>query len=430
MQSFAEFLREKGRVDSRRLPHYLRWVRMYQDFVAGQTNDKVYGIRGDALAAYGESRQFTGFLSVMGRNYQDWQVRQARLALRLYWYYNGVGQRRQPPPVHGPEHASLAARVNWDTLEEKLIRLIRLRHLAYSTEKTYLSWVRRFRAFFLDRELGDLSGDDLKCFLSHLALERNVSAATQKQAFNALLFLFRNVLDVQITDLETVISSRVPKRLPLVLTQNEIRMIFSHMSGTHVLMAQVIYGGGLRLGECLRLRVKDVDFSRNCIIVLSGKGAKDRETLLAATAASSLSVHLSQVRALFDRDRRSAVAGVSLPQALVRKYPNAGKDWGWFWVFPSAKLSIDPHSGIVRRHHLYPTTLQKAFHQAVVRSGVVKPASLHTLRHSFATHLVEKGYDVRTVQELLGHADVSTTMIYTHVAKKNKLGVESPLDSL
>jgi len=194
------------------------------------------------------------------------------------------------------------------------------------------------------------------------------------------------------------------------------------MSGTHLLMAQIIYGGELRLGECPNPRGQDVDFLRDCITVRCGKGDKDRETLLATTAASRLSVHLGQVRALFDRDRRKAVAGVSLPQALVRKYPNAGKDWGWFWVFPSAKLSIDPFSRIVRRHHLYPTTLQKAFHQAVLRSGIAKPASLHTLRHSFATHLVEKGYDIRTVQELLGHADVSTTMIYTHVAKKNKLG--------
>jgi integron integrase len=430
MQSFAEFLGEKGRVDPRRLPHYLRWVRMYQDFVTGQASGKMYGFRNDALDAGGETRQFTSFLSVLGRSYQDWQVRQARHALRLYWYYKGVVPKRRTPSVHGSEHASLPDRASWDTFEEKMIWLIRLKHLSYRTEKTYLSWVRRFRTFSRERRLGDLSEEDLKCFLSHLVVERNVSAATQKQAFNALLFLFRNVLEVQITGLETVIPSRVPRRLPLVLSQNEIRTIFSHMSGTHLLMVQIIYGGGLRLGECLRLRIKDVYFSRNCIVVRSGKGDRDRETLLSTTAVSRLSVHLGKVRALFDRDRRGAVAGVSLPQALARKYANAGKDWGWFWVFPSAKLSIDPHSGIVRRHHLYPTTLQKAFHQAVASSGVAKPASLHTLRHSFATHLIEKGYDIRTVQELLGHAEVSTTMIYTHVAKKNKLGVESPLDSL
>jgi integron integrase len=374
MQSFAEFLREKGRVDSRHLPHYLRWVRMYREFAIRPTSGIASGIRDDAAAASGQGRQFTAFLFFLGRSYQDWQVRQARHALRLYWYYSRAGQKRQPPSIHGPKQATLAISASWDTLEEKLVRLMRLRHLSYRTEKTYLSWVRRFRTFSLGREVGNLTEDDLKCFLSHLAVERHVSAATQKQAFNALLFLFRNMLEVQITQLETVVPSRARTRLPLVITQHEIRTIFSQMSGTHLLMAQIIYGGGLRLGECLRLRVKDVDFSRDCITVRCGKGDKDRETLLSTTAASRRSVHLGQVRGLFDRDRRKAVAGVSLPQALVRKYPNAGKDWGWFWVFPSAKLSIDPFSGIVRRHHLYPTTLQEAFHQAVLHSGISKTA--------------------------------------------------------
>ena len=381
MQSVSEFLREKGRVDSGHLPHYPRWVRMYREFDNRPTSGIAFGIRDDAAAVSGQGRQVTAFLSFLGRSYQDWQVCQARHALRLYWYYSRAGQRRQSPSVHGPKQAALAVSASWDTLEEKLVCLMRLRHLSYRTEKTYLSWVRRFRTFSLGREVGNLTEDELKCFLSHLAVERHVSAATQRQAFNALLFLFRNVPEVQITHLEMVVPSRVGTRLPLVLTQHEIRTIFSQMSGTHLLMAQIIYGGGLRLGECLHLRVKDVDFSRDCITVRCGKGDKDRETLLATTAVSRLIVHLGQVRALFDRDRRKAVAGVSLPQALVRKYPNAGKDWGWFWVFPSAKLSIDPFSGIVRRHHLYPTTLQKAFHKVVLRSGIAKPASLHTLRH-------------------------------------------------
>jgi integrase len=211
-------------------------------------------------------------------------------ALRLYWYHSRAGQKRQPLLVHGPKQTALAVRASWDTLEEKLIRLVRLRQLSYRTEKTYLWWVRRFRTFSLGRELGNLTEDDLKCFLSHLAVEHHVSAATQRQAFNASLFLFRNVLEVQITRLETVVPSRVRTRLPLVLTQHEIRTIFSQMSGTH------------RLGECLRLRVKDVDFSRDCITVRCGKGDKDRETLLATMAAFRLSVHLRHVRALLDRD--------------------------------------------------------------------------------------------------------------------------------
>lgn len=430
MQSFTDFLREKARIDLRRLPHYLRWVEMYREFASRTNSAEPYRIQDNPANAVGESRWLTAFLSLLGRRYQDWQVRQARHALRLYWYYNRVGSRRQPSFVRGPQRTTPAANICWNTLDGMLIRLMRLKHLSYRTEKTYLSWMHRFRTFSFGKELRDLTEDDLKCYLSHLAVKRHVSAATQKQAFNALLFLFRNVLDVQVMDLETVVPARVPRRLPLLLTQNEIQTIFSHMSGTHLLMVQIIYGGGLRLGKCLGLRVKDVDFSRNCITIRSGKGDKDRETLLASTVSSRLRVHLGEVQALFYRDRREAVAGVALPQSLARKYPNAGKTWGWFWVFPSPKLSIDPLSGTVRRHHLYPTTLQKAFHQAVVRSRVAKPASVHTLRHSFATHLIEKGYDIRTVQELLDHADVSTTMIYTHVAKKNKLGVESPLESL
>jgi integron integrase len=261
-------------------------------------------------------------------------------------------------------------------------------------------------------------------------VERKVAAATQKQAFNALLFLYRRVLGREVLGLETVIPSHIPRRLPVVLTKEEIRDVFRHLSGVHRLIAAVIYGGGLRLEECLCLRVKDVDFARNCLVIHAGKGDKDRETVLPERLACELQRHLLRVRALYDRDRRRALAGVWLPEALARKYAGAGKEWAWFWLFPSSKLSIDPESGIVRRFHLYPTTLQKAFQRAVARAGLVKRATVHTLRHSFATHLVEKGYDIRTIQELLGHADVSTTMIYTHVATKNKLGVASPLDSL
>jgi integron integrase len=215
-----------------------------------------------------------------------------------------------------------------------------------------------------------------------------------------------------------------------VLTKEELREVFRHLSGTNRLIAAVIYGGGLRLEECLCLRVKDVDFARNCLVIRAGKGDKDRETVLGERVADELKRHLACVRGLYERDRRRSLAGVWIPEALARKYSIAASEWAWFWVFPSSKLSIDPVSGVVRRYHLYPSTVQKAFHQAVNRAGLVKQATVHTLRHSFATHLVEKGYDIRTIQELLGHADVSTTMIYTHVATKNKLGVTSPLDCL
>jgi integron integrase len=307
---------------------------------------------------------------------------------------------------------------------------MRLKHLSFRTEKSYLSWIARFESFVKGKDCSAITEKDLKAFLSHLAVERHVAPATQRLAFNALLFLFRNVLGVEINGLDTVVRSRVVKRLPVVLTRDEVRRVFARLGGTHLLMATIIYGAGLRLQECLSLRVKDIDFDRDCLTIRCGKGGKDRETVLPESVCQELKRHLMSVHALYDRDRDKSVAGVVLPDALARKYPGAGEEWGWQWVFPSASLSIDPLTQVVRRFHLYPTTLQKAFRQAVRDAGIVKHATIHTLRHSFATHLIEKGYDIRTIQELLGHCDVSTTMIYTHVATKNKLGVTSPADAL
>ncbi|MBN1836467.1 MAG: integron integrase, partial [Spirochaetales bacterium] len=404
---------------------------------------------------------FESFLSDLSRFREDWQVDQARDALRLYWYHRHKIQGLADPPdaaagrdpqakeqlqparpslpeprvpgafARDTKHPALpAAPATWDELPAALIRLMRLKHLAYRTEKTYLSWVTRFRTFTQSLSLRSLTQDHLKSFLSHLAVDRRVSASTQKQAFNALLFLYRNVLFETVTDLRAVVPAHTPRRLPVVLTPAEVQSIFDRMSGAHALMAQLVYGAGLRLSECLCLRVKDVDFARGCLCIRSGKGGKDRETVLPARAAGRLRSQLHRVRKLFDNDRRMGIAGVSVPAGLSRKYPNAGNQWGWFWVFPSTRLSVDPLTLTARRHHLYPTTLQKAFHRALNDAGLAKSASIHSLRHSFATHLLEKGCDIRTVQELLGHADVSTTMIYTHVATKNKLGVQSPLDCL
>jgi integron integrase len=309
-------------------------------------------------------------------------------------------------------------------------RVIRLKHLSYRTEKTYLGWITRFRAYCDPKPVPAIAQEDLKSFLSQLALERQVSAATQRQAFNALLFLFRNVFDLDAESLASAVRARVSTTLPVVLTTDEVVQILRQLRGSHHLLASLIYGAGLRLRESLSLRVKDIDFHRRCLVIRAGKGRKDRETVLPATAIGPLQTHLLRIRELHDRDRADQVAGVWLPSALERKYPNAGRQWNWFWVFPSARLSVDPISRVVRRYHLYPTTIQRAFRQAVERAGIVKHATIHTLRHSFATHLIEAGYDIRTVQELLGHADVSTTMIYTHVAQRNKLGVVSPLDGV
>jgi len=307
---------------------------------------------------------------------------------------------------------------------------MRLEHLSLRTEKTYHAWVVRFLAFSWQRSKSGPTPENFKCFLAHLAVDRKVAAATQKQAFNALLYLFRRILNIPIEGLECVARARTGKRLPVILTVEEVKKILGCMQGTDQLMATIIYGGGLRLEECLSLRIKDVDFDRNCFTIRHGKGNKDRETVLPENLVNRLKTQLERVRRLYDKDRREGVPGVWLPGALGEKFSGAATEWGWFWVFPSEKLSIDPRTTTVRRYHVYPSSFQRAFKMAVARSGVVKTATVHTLRHSFATHLIEKGYDIRTIQELLGHSDVSTTMIYTHVATRNKLGVTSPADAL
>jgi integron integrase len=291
-----------------------------------------------------------------------------------------------------------------------------------------MGWLRRFRGFVKEKALEHLEGKDLQDFLSHLAVDRMVSTSTQNQALNALVFVYKHVLEKDIENKINAVRARNKRRLPVVLTVKEVEQIFDMMSGLHQLMAMLTYGCGLRLNECFSLRIKDVDLEQNIVIVRSGKGDEDRRTVLPERLKDGLIHHIALVRSLYDRDRKQNLNGVALPGALERKYPNAGKEWGWFWLFPSKSLSIDPRTHIVRRHHIHPACLQRAFKAAVRKTDITKQVSVHSLRHSFATHLLEKGYDIRTIQELLGHKQLHTTMIYTHVAKKNILGVRSPLD--
>ena len=269
---------------------------------------------------------------------------------------------------------------------------------------------------------------EVEAFLTHLAVEGGVAASTQNQAKSALLFLYKEVLGVELPWLDGVASAKAPKRLPVVLTRDEVRAALDRTEGTPGLMLRLIYGTGVRVMECLRLRVKDLDFARREIVVREGKGFKDRVTMLPESLVAPLREHLVRVRALHERDLREGGGEVYLPYALARKYPAAGREWAWQYVFPSARLSVDPRSGAVRRHHADEKSVQRALRQAVRDAGIHKPASPHTLRHSFATHLLEGGQDIRTVQELLGHKDVSTTMIYTHVLNRGARGVMSPLD--
>ena len=307
---------------------------------------------------------------------------------------------------------------------------IRVLHYSIRTEAVYLDWIKRYIRHFGKRHPRELSAQHVEAFLSDLAVRGNVSASTQNQAKSALLFLYREVLGIDLPWLDGVTQAKVSRRLPVVLTVEEVQQVLAGMTGTVGLMGRLLYGTGMRLMECVRLRVKDIDFARLEILVRDGKGGKDRVTMLPKSLAAPLQAHLLNVRALHKEDLAQGYGDVYLPYALERKYPNAGREWGWQYVFPSVKLSLDPRSNKTRRHHLDEKGLQRAMKQAVRDAGLVKPATPHTLRHSFATHLLEGGYDIRTVQELLGHSDVSTTMIYTHVLNKGGRGVVSPLDKI
>lgn len=305
---------------------------------------------------------------------------------------------------------------------------IRLKHYSIRTEQAYLDWIKRFIVFFDKRHPRDLGAAEVEAFLTHLAVVGKVAASTQNQAKSALLFLYKEVLEAELPWLDKVEKAKAPKRLPVVLTREEVQKVLARLEGTNWLMASLLYGTGLRILECLRLRVKDVDFSRKEILVRDGKGFKDRVTMLPERLAPVLRTHLERVKALHEQDLQAGYGAVYLPYALERKYPSAAREWGWQYVFPSARLSTVPRSGEVRRHHVQDQAVQRAVRQAVRQAEIAKPATPHTLRHSFATHLLESGYDIRTVQELLGHSDVSTTMIYTHVLNRGGKGVTSPLD--
>ncbi|WP_423748246.1 integron integrase [Geothrix paludis] len=315
-------------------------------------------------------------------------------------------------------------------LMDQLRERLRVRHYSLRTEDAYVDWARRFILFHGKRHPRDMGAGEVQAFLSHLAVDRRVSPSTQNQAKAALLFLYRNLLEVDLPWLSEVVQAKRPPRLPVVLTPGEVRALFDQMEGGMALVAQVLYGTGMRLMEGLRLRVKDVEFERREIVVRDGKGGNDRVTMLPERLAEPLQAHLERARALHVRDLEEGFGEAPLPDALGVKGPHAARAWGWQWVFPSVQRSADPRSGVIRRHHLHPESVQKAVRLAARAAELVKPVTPHVLRHSFATHLLAAGHDIRTVQELLGHKDVATTMIYTHVLNRGGRGVASPLDGL
>lgn len=311
-----------------------------------------------------------------------------------------------------------------DTMRER----IRVKHYSIRTEETYLQWAKRFILFHQKRHPAEMGAPEVEAFLSHLAVQGNVAASTQNQALAAILFLYKEVLHIDLPWLEGVTRAKKPQRLPVVLTKDEVKQLLSNIEGVHHLMASLMYGTGMRLMECVRLRVKDMDFARREITVREGKGNKDRVTMLPTSLIVALQTHLERVKQRHGQDIEEGFGDVYLPHALARKYPNAPKEWSWQYVFPAKHRSVDPRSGDMRRHHVDEQGYQRAIKKAVREAGIAKPATSHTLRHSFATHLLEGGYDIRTVQELLGHSDVATTQIYTHVLNRGGLAVRSPLD--
>ncbi len=419
LTEFQKFLLDRKLVPEAKVSFFAYWVSRFLH----------YAQRHDVTATEYQESAVAGFLDDLrsDKRILDWQPRQAEDALKLY-YFHYLGKTKTQSGM--PDSA---VTMDAPAVLAEMSRLIRLKHYSYSTERTYLQWTERFLGYAREagrERIDDLTTKEIRDFLSHLALTQRVSSSTQNQAFNALLFLFRNVLNKELDNLDTTVRAKRGPKLPVVLSVDEVKALFQHLSGQGLLIGQLLYGSGLRLMELARLRVKDIDFDANTIFVRSGKGDKDRSTVLPEAVKTQLREHLEQVKALHEQDLAVGHGAVFLPDALDCKYPNAAREWGWQYVFPAAALSVDPRSGVVRRHHISDTVIQKAVKDAVRKAGIVKPATVHTLRHSFATQLLMSGVNIREVQSLLGHKNVETTMIYTHVLRDMKNAPQSPLDAL
>jgi len=428
LASYGEYLLKHAMVQSGREIYFVNWVRRFLN------NEQLFK---------GKSWQdkLPQFLDSLAKeaNIQSWQVDQAEQAVRLY--FQNYQARQKTAPVQNPASPTgtieqNAKRFNREEVLNNTREWIRVKHYAYKTEQSYMSWCKRFLDYSAQCTGGTKEGVVLvtpqliKDFLVQLASKQHVAKSTQNQAFSALLFLCRNVLHIELHDMETNLRAKAGKRLPVVLTPAEINSLFSLLSGTSGLMLRLIYSAGLRLSECTRLRIKDLDFDQDLLFVRSGKGDKDRATILAKKIQPELQTHLERVKTLHNQDLADGFGEVFLPGALAKKYPAAAREWGWQYVSPSSRLSIDPRSKKTRRHHVSDSAVQNAMKKAVRNSDLVKQASVHTLRHSFATHLLLNGVDLRQIQDYLGHKSVETTMIYTHVVKNMRNPAVSPLDML
>jgi len=418
LQQFGEFLLRARLVREKAAPHCVRWVRRFLTRPASNL------LLADQVREFCEGLERSGVC-------QEWQVRQAEQSVRMYF----VNFLRRTDWHARPAAGVTDEEKRTDPLAvlDELRRRIRSRHYSYRTECSYADWVRRFLAYLAEQQGTPhprVEAGGVRDYLTHLAVRQKVSASTQNQAFCAILFLCREMLGIDLEGVSNVARARRGSHLPVVLSVPETGALLNAMSGTTWLMAALIYGGGLRVSECCALRIKDVDFDQGLILVRGGKGGKDRSTLLAETGRDELRAQIRKAEALHKEDRLAGLASVWLPGAVDRKYPNAGRELGWFWVFPSRTLSTDPSAGVVRRHHVHESVIQKAVKAAARQAGIHKPVSVHVLRHSFATHLLLGGVDIRQIQDYLGHANVETTMVYTHVVKELRNPARSPLDAL
>jgi len=421
LPDFQKFLLSRGFVPAKNVPFYANWVSKFIAF-----SNRYEELNNDLL--------FEKFLDNLRsqKNTADWQVRQARDAVKLYLTHFMADKKTALQPIKPQKGRGIP---DISQVIQDMRKAIRIKHYSYSTERTYIDWTKRFFDYTLKLKKKDittsgLDSNDVRDYLSYLAMKQQVSSSTQNQAFNALLFLFRDTLKIAIDDLSQTVRAKRGQKLPVVLTVEEVKEIFKHVEGTNLLILQLLYGCGLRLMELARLRVKDIDFSASLLFVRNSKGDKDRTTMLPESVTASLRSHLERVKVIHEKDLASGYGEVFLPDALERKYPNAAREWHWQYIFPSSKLSVDPRSGKIRRHHINEKTVQNAVKEAVKKAGIAKHASVHTLRHSFATHLLMSGVNIREIQNLLGHKHLETTMIYTHVIRDMVSVPRSPLDNL
>lgn len=416
MKKFGEFLLENNLVTEKCIPYYERWMNQFM-FLCNYKNENICT---ESVSDYIQSLD-------QDENIADWQVKQAGDAILLFVQkYLKMELKSKRAEEEGYEINSN----DWEGVFETLKTSIRLRHYSYRTEQTYFSWIRRFKNFTNDCKPQELNSAHVKDFLTDLALRGHVASSTQDQAFNSLLFLYRNALSTELDELNSVVRAKRNRHIPVVFTKEEIKRLFACINGENLLMVQLLYGCGLRISECLRLRVQDVNLESGILTVRSGKGDKDRTTVLPDGVKLSLLEQLNRRKDEHLLDLQNGYGEVHMPNALAKKYPNASKEFGWQWVFPADKVSVDPRSKKIMKHHNSGKTLRRSLTEALKAAEIAKHASCHTLRHSFATHLLENGTDIRTIQELLGHHDVKTTQIYTHVAKKEFSGIKSPLDML